>query len=93
VILCRADSEKRVSVPDALRRLAEKGIAHLLVEGGLTLQQSFFKAGMVDEVVWFIAPMIIGGAKKLKSAWHLKKLQVGMVGADLCVRARVHDGY
>jgi diaminohydroxyphosphoribosylaminopyrimidine deaminase/5-amino-6-(5-phosphoribosylamino)uracil reductase len=89
VLLCRADARHRVDVKDAAKRLAAKGIAHLLVEGGLTLQHSFLKAGMVDEVVWFIAPTIIGDVKKLKSAWHLKSVQVGKVGDDLCVRAQL----
>jgi diaminohydroxyphosphoribosylaminopyrimidine deaminase/5-amino-6-(5-phosphoribosylamino)uracil reductase len=91
VILCKPDAAKRVSVTDAMRQLAVKGIAHLLIEGGLTLQQSFLEAGIVDEVVWFIAPVIIGNVRKLKSAWRLKKLQVGMTGPDLCVSACLQE--
>ena len=72
VILCKPDAHHRVDVKDALRRLAARGITHLLVEGGLTLQQAFLKAGVVDDVVWFVAPMIIGDARKLKNAWRLK---------------------
>jgi diaminohydroxyphosphoribosylaminopyrimidine deaminase/5-amino-6-(5-phosphoribosylamino)uracil reductase len=87
VILCHADRERRVSVKDALTRLAARGVAHLLVEGGWTLQQSFLEAGVVDEVVWFMAPMIIGPAKKLKTAWRLTNLQVLRIGDDLCMRA------
>jgi diaminohydroxyphosphoribosylaminopyrimidine deaminase/5-amino-6-(5-phosphoribosylamino)uracil reductase len=87
VLLCKPDAGRRVEVKDAVRRLAARGITHLLVEGGLTLQQSFLQAGVVDEVVWFVAPMIIGSAKKLKDTWRLKNVQVGMVGRDLCVRA------
>ena len=33
------------------------------------------------------APVIIGSAKKLKSAWHLKDVQVAQLGNDLCIRA------
>src|ERR1019366_7246654 len=75
VMLCRPDASRRVDVKDAVRRLAGRGVTHLLVEGGLTLQESFLQAGVVDEVVWFIAPMIIGNARKLKNAWHLKNVQ------------------
>jgi len=91
VILCKPDAEHRVSVPDAIKKLAARGIAHLLVEGGLTLQKSFLKAGVVDEVVWFVAPMILGDARRLKSAWRLKNLQVGMIGPDLCIRACLRE--
>jgi diaminohydroxyphosphoribosylaminopyrimidine deaminase / 5-amino-6-(5-phosphoribosylamino)uracil reductase len=89
VILCKPDAGHRVDVKNAVKRLAAKGIAHLLVEGGLTLQHSFLKAGIVDEVVWFIAPMIIGDARRLKAARRLKNVQVGKVGEDLCVRAHL----
>jgi len=91
VLLCKPDADRRVSVKDALRRLAARGITHLLVEGGLALQHSFLQAGVVDEVVWFIAPMIIGGARTLKSARHLKNVQLGMVGPDLCVHACLQE--
>jgi diaminohydroxyphosphoribosylaminopyrimidine deaminase/5-amino-6-(5-phosphoribosylamino)uracil reductase len=93
VILCHAGLDRRVSVKDALKRLALRGIAHLLVEGGWTLQQSFLEAGVVDEVVWFMAPVIIGPAKRLKSAWHLKNVQVARIGDDLCIRACLPESF
>jgi diaminohydroxyphosphoribosylaminopyrimidine deaminase/5-amino-6-(5-phosphoribosylamino)uracil reductase len=93
VILCHAGAGHRVSVKDALKRLAARGIAHLLVEGGWTLQQSFLEAGVVDEVAWFMAPMIIGSAKKLKSAWRLKNVQVARVGDDLCIHACLPESF
>jgi diaminohydroxyphosphoribosylaminopyrimidine deaminase/5-amino-6-(5-phosphoribosylamino)uracil reductase len=77
----------------ALAELARRGIAHLLVEGGMTLQQSFLDAGVVDEVVWFMAPMIIGNAKHLKNAQGLENLSVCKIGKDLCVRGDVHRNH
>jgi diaminohydroxyphosphoribosylaminopyrimidine deaminase / 5-amino-6-(5-phosphoribosylamino)uracil reductase len=87
VLLCHPDAQGRISVKDALRRLAGRGITHLLVEGGMTLQQSFLESGMVDEVAWFIAPLIIGNAKRLKDAWKLDRLDVERIGPDLRVSA------
>jgi len=87
VLLCHADAEGRVSVSDALKRLAAKGIAHLLLEGGLSLQTSFLEAGVVDEVHWFIAPMIIGNTKRLKNVWNLEKVHVESVGRDFHLSA------
>lgn len=43
------------------RVLAGEGITRVLVEGGATLAASFLKAGLVDRVYWFRAPIIIGG--------------------------------
>jgi diaminohydroxyphosphoribosylaminopyrimidine deaminase / 5-amino-6-(5-phosphoribosylamino)uracil reductase len=78
-----------VNVKKALSDLAKRGIAHLLVEGGRTLQQSFLNAGMVDDVVWFIAPMIIGSAKRLKDARRLEGIRVDRMGEDMCVRGTI----
>jgi diaminohydroxyphosphoribosylaminopyrimidine deaminase/5-amino-6-(5-phosphoribosylamino)uracil reductase len=33
----------------------------LLIEGGGTLAASFIRAGLVDEIAWFVAPILIGG--------------------------------
>lgn len=66
-----------------LKELSRKGITHLLVEGGRTLRQSFLDAGVVDEVIWFIAPIIIGEEKKLARAWRLQGAR------DVCVHGMV----
>ena len=81
VIKAKGKSELR----QALTGLARKGVAHLLVEGGLQLQKSFLDAGLVDEVLWHIAPLIIGDVKNLRDASSLKNVSVNNVGKDVCV--------
>jgi diaminohydroxyphosphoribosylaminopyrimidine deaminase/5-amino-6-(5-phosphoribosylamino)uracil reductase len=44
-----------------LRALGERGIRQILLEGGPTLAGSFVAAGLVDRVVAYIAPALIGG--------------------------------
>ncbi len=44
-----------------LTALAGQGITRLLVEGGPSVATAFLKAGLVDRVEWFRAPMLIGG--------------------------------
>lgn len=44
-----------------LTSLAGQGITRLLVEGGPTVATAFLKAGLVDQIEWFRAPMLIGG--------------------------------
>jgi diaminohydroxyphosphoribosylaminopyrimidine deaminase/5-amino-6-(5-phosphoribosylamino)uracil reductase len=56
-----ADEAGRVSVRDLLEHLGGRGIAALLVEGGATVHGSFFDADLVDEIYFFVAPIIIGG--------------------------------
>jgi diaminohydroxyphosphoribosylaminopyrimidine deaminase/5-amino-6-(5-phosphoribosylamino)uracil reductase len=71
----------------ALKDLAKYGVTHLLVEGGRTLQQSFLEAGVVDEIVWFIAPLIIGNAKHLRHAYRLNNWKIQKFGKDVRVTA------
>jgi len=49
----------------ALRKLHEKGISSLLVEGGSRLVASFLKEKMADRLYLFMAPKIIGSQKAL----------------------------
>ena len=51
----------RVSPEELLRRAAVEGITSLMVEGGGQVAASFLKAGLVDEIAWFRAPILIGG--------------------------------
>jgi diaminohydroxyphosphoribosylaminopyrimidine deaminase/5-amino-6-(5-phosphoribosylamino)uracil reductase len=45
----------------ALRALAARGINSVLVEGGGRVAAALLKQGLVDRLVWFRAPRIIGG--------------------------------
>ena len=44
-----------------LAQLAAKGVGRVLIEGGPTLITSFMKAGLVDRLLWYRAPMVFGG--------------------------------
>lgn len=44
-----------------LRRLAREGVMRVLVEGGGVLAESFLRGGLVDQVILFFAPVILGG--------------------------------
>jgi len=55
------DDQDRVSVAALLDHLGSRDITALLVEGGAQVHGSFFDADLVDELFFFVAPMIIGG--------------------------------
>jgi diaminohydroxyphosphoribosylaminopyrimidine deaminase/5-amino-6-(5-phosphoribosylamino)uracil reductase len=57
-----ADGAGRVDVHRLLTELARRDVAALLVEGGATVHGSFADANLIDEAVFFIAPILIGGA-------------------------------
>jgi diaminohydroxyphosphoribosylaminopyrimidine deaminase/5-amino-6-(5-phosphoribosylamino)uracil reductase len=45
---------------EALKELFELDRQHVFLEGGPTLAASFWRAGLVDEVVTYVAPMLLG---------------------------------
>jgi len=56
-----AAGEGGVDIADGLRALAKRGITRLMVEGGGRVAASLLRAGLVDRLVWFRAPRVIGG--------------------------------
>jgi diaminohydroxyphosphoribosylaminopyrimidine deaminase/5-amino-6-(5-phosphoribosylamino)uracil reductase len=70
------------------------------VEGGGEVLGSFFEAGLVDEAAFFIAPVVLGGARAKRAVsgagfrrWRLgpeiADLGLARVGPDLLARGRV----
>lgn len=55
--------QNRVDLRALMQRLADRDIASILLEGGSELNSSALEAGLVDKVIIFYAPKIIGGAK------------------------------
>ena len=55
-----------VDLAAVLRRLAQDGVNELWVEAGPTLSGAFLQAGLVDELILYVAPMLMGdGARGL----------------------------
>jgi diaminohydroxyphosphoribosylaminopyrimidine deaminase/5-amino-6-(5-phosphoribosylamino)uracil reductase len=54
-------SEAGVDLRRGLEALGERGMTRLLVEGGGGLAASLLRADLVDRIVWFHAPAIMGG--------------------------------
>lgn len=61
VWLVPADQRGRVSLTALLTRLGAVGVQDLLVEGGATVHGAFWDAQLVDEALFFYAPLVIGG--------------------------------
>lgn len=57
----RTSGEKQVNVEDVLDILGEKLVSSLLLEGGGTVHASFLEKGLVDKVILYFAPKLIGG--------------------------------
>jgi len=82
-----------VDLQDLLKRLAARGVTHLLVEGGAAVHGSFLRAGLADRVALFIAPKVVGGdgpawvggpgVARMADALRLDDVEIEEVGGDL----------
>lgn len=80
-----------------LADLAARRIRHVFVEGGPTLASAFVAAGLVDELVVYIAPTLIGGPRTaltdldvagIDQQHRLRFVHVDQLGEDLRIIAR-----
>jgi len=100
VIVCGKD-DRGVSLDELLAALGKREIQSRLVEGGSQIAGSFIGAALVDKVVLFMAPKLLGGAEapsilaetgfaSLSQAVSLDISDVARVGEDIRVEAYVH---
>lgn len=68
----------------ALRRLYERGVRTVLLEGGPTLAGAFVAAGLVDRVVGYLAPKLLGAGPAVLGP-------AGMHGIDDALILEIHD--
>lgn len=61
VIAVEADAAGFPDLQQAFAILAERGLTRVLVEGGGKLAASLIRADLVDRMIWFRAPSVIGG--------------------------------
>ena len=61
VLQVPTDAEGRLEPGAVLGLLAGRGLTRVLVEGGAVLAASLLRARLVDRLVWFQAPILIGG--------------------------------
>jgi diaminohydroxyphosphoribosylaminopyrimidine deaminase/5-amino-6-(5-phosphoribosylamino)uracil reductase len=62
VLIC-PEKNKRTDLTFLVRKLGERGIDSILLEGGSALNFSAIEEGIVDKVYSFISPKMIGGEK------------------------------
>ncbi len=62
-VICLTGRAGKIDVKKLMELFFREQIISVMVEGGRRLAGSFMRAGMVDKVVAFIAPRLIGGNK------------------------------
>jgi diaminohydroxyphosphoribosylaminopyrimidine deaminase/5-amino-6-(5-phosphoribosylamino)uracil reductase len=93
------DGNGQVDLPAMLRDLAQRGCNEVLVEAGSTLNGALLRAGLVDELLLYVAPQLLGDMARgvarlgelvsLELGIRLKWQDVRQVGDDLRITARV----
>jgi diaminohydroxyphosphoribosylaminopyrimidine deaminase/5-amino-6-(5-phosphoribosylamino)uracil reductase len=95
------DRSGHVSIAAMLGHLGKRDVQGLVVEGGATLAWSFVRDGLVDRVVLYLAPKLVGGDEApgvlaglgfapIGAALDLRISSVERIGDDLKVEADVY---
>ena len=90
------DEDGRPAIQAVLKALKAAGVDSVLIEGGGQVAAAFLRAGAVDRLEWFRAPILLGGEGrpcvaalalvKLADAPKFRRLGVMPVGDDLWER-------
>ena len=101
VLVLDRDVAGGVSLDGLFAALGKRDVQGVLVEGGATLAWSLVRDGLVDKVVQYLAPLLVGGARAqgviagggfapISNALRLDITSVERIGEDLRVEAYVH---
>jgi diaminohydroxyphosphoribosylaminopyrimidine deaminase / 5-amino-6-(5-phosphoribosylamino)uracil reductase len=90
-------SERGLDLQALLKALEGRGIRSAFLEGGPTLAGSFLAQGLIDQVVAYVAPVLIGGGGKaalegpgapsIGDARRFRLLEVTRIGPDVRLTA------
>jgi diaminohydroxyphosphoribosylaminopyrimidine deaminase/5-amino-6-(5-phosphoribosylamino)uracil reductase len=91
------DDEGRVDLAALLDALQERDVVSVLLEGGPTLAGAFVRAGLVDRVIGYVAPLLLGagtaalqdaGVGTITAAHRLRLDDVTRTGDDVRLTMR-----
>lgn len=102
-IIETASCEGKVDLKEAMRKLAQRGIDSILLEGGSRLAAGALRAGIIDKVCFYIAPVFLGGEgaagpfggpgiREIGNAVRLSSVSCSRLGTDLRYTAYVENG-
>jgi len=92
------DPVGRVDLKAVMTKLAESGVSELLVEAGPVLNGALVTAGLIDEIVFYFAPNLLGSSAQammvlpeiadLSEKYNLQIADVRKIGVDMRVMAK-----
>ena len=98
VLVAQRDRDGRVELVSVMKKLAERDISSLLVEGGKEIITSLLKEGLVNRMVVITAPLILGkgieaigdlGITDLQGAIRPSSYKVSRAGEDVIFDLRL----
>lgn len=103
VEIMRAPARRgRLDLKTVLRELGKREMLNVLLEAGAELNGAALEAGIVDKMILFYAPKIMGTGgvpmARIPSKWFAKSpalanISVNMCGPDFVVKGYFHDVY
>ena len=101
-VLILPEKDQRVDLAELMQILAQEEVASIMIEGGAEINATALQLGIVDKVIFFIAPIIIGGKSApgvlggtgfpdLKKAVRLEKIQIKKLGRDYMLQGYVRQ--
>lgn len=93
-VLIIEEKKNKVNLKKLVQELGKRQITSLIVEGGSAINTSFLKENLVDKILFFFAPKIVGGTKfsigelgidKIKDALSLSRVTFKKFDSDILV--------
>ncbi len=100
VLEVRTRGRNKVDLTHMMQELGKLGITCLMIEGGAEIAASAIQEGIVDKVIFFISPKIIGGktapgpvggegVAKVSDAIKLKHIRTKTYGEDIMIEGYI----
>jgi diaminohydroxyphosphoribosylaminopyrimidine deaminase/5-amino-6-(5-phosphoribosylamino)uracil reductase len=93
----------RVCLDSVVRELGRRQMLNVILEGGAALNGAALEAGIVDKMILFYAPKLMGvggvpvaampAARWFEKSPPLQNLRISQYGPDFCVKGYFHDVY
>jgi diaminohydroxyphosphoribosylaminopyrimidine deaminase/5-amino-6-(5-phosphoribosylamino)uracil reductase len=101
-VLVTSERAGKVDLKQLMQKLGKLDITSIMIEGGSSINASALSSGIVDKVMFFTSPIIIGGIdavssiggkslSSLKKAVRIKNIQVSSIGDDILVEGYINS--
>ncbi|HMV13116.1 MAG TPA: dihydrofolate reductase family protein, partial [Nitrosomonas sp.] len=98
-VVVLSSSTGKLDLVEVMSTLAELEINELFVEAGRTLNGALIESRLVDEIIIYCAPIVLGNHAQsmlnlpelasLSQKWQLEIKEIGKVGSDIKITAKL----